>query len=176
MHQRYFPPTRTSIWPTGQVKSLGPHHFLKRSGSVHACHTRSRGASNTRVMTRSFDAVPAGVAVVLFGSLPVLLLAASMLLLLRLHFPQVVVQAIEPGFPMPAVTFHPIGHVAEGLGLEPAGSPLGIAAPGDQPGPLEHLEVLRDGGETHRERLRQLGDRGLAPGEARQNRAPRGVG
>src|SRR6185295_14965317 len=34
-------------------KSLGPHHLSRRSGSVQAFHTRSRGASNTREMTNS---------------------------------------------------------------------------------------------------------------------------
>src|SRR5438445_9564937 len=53
MQKRYLPPTRKSILMTGAVKPFGPHQRLVRSGSVHAFHTRSRGASNTRAITSS---------------------------------------------------------------------------------------------------------------------------
>ncbi len=35
------------------MKPFGPHQCFMRSGSVNAFHTRSRGASNTREMTKS---------------------------------------------------------------------------------------------------------------------------
>src|SRR5215469_1889867 len=49
MQQRNFPPTRKSIWQTGEVKPFGPHHCMMYFGSVHAFQTSSRGASKTLV-------------------------------------------------------------------------------------------------------------------------------
>jgi hypothetical protein len=45
------PPGRTSIETdeSGTSESGPPNQSAKRSGSVHSFHTRSRGASNTRV-------------------------------------------------------------------------------------------------------------------------------
>src|SRR5438093_1900171 len=54
MQKRYLPPTRRSILMKGAVKPSGPHHRFARSGSVHAFHTASRGASNTRTIVSSF--------------------------------------------------------------------------------------------------------------------------
>src|SRR5580704_5909845 len=51
MQRRDFPPTRKSIWQTGEVKPFGPHHCMMYFGSVHAFHTNSRGASKTLVTT-----------------------------------------------------------------------------------------------------------------------------
>ena len=50
------------------------------------------------------------------------------------------------------------------------------AAAADQPGPLEHAQVLRDGGAADPERRRQLLHRRGAVREAHQDGAPRGVG
>src|ERR1700742_5203804 len=59
MQKRDLPPTRKSILQTGDVKPFGPHHCMMYSGSVHARHTSSRGASNTLVTTnRSFASTP----------------------------------------------------------------------------------------------------------------------
>src|SRR6201987_5483848 len=51
MQQRNFPPTRKSIWQTGEVKPFGPHRCITYFGSVHAFQTNSRGASKTLVTT-----------------------------------------------------------------------------------------------------------------------------
>src|SRR5580700_10427593 len=51
VQMRYFPPTRKSIWQTGDVKPFGPHHCITYFGSVHAFHTNSRGASKILVTT-----------------------------------------------------------------------------------------------------------------------------
>src|SRR6185312_3219748 len=51
MQHRNFPPTRKSIWQTGEVKPFGPHHCIMYFGSVHAFQTSSRGASKTLVIT-----------------------------------------------------------------------------------------------------------------------------
>src|SRR5262249_44228917 len=44
---------RKSSEPVTQVKPLGPHHRLRSSSSLCAFHTRSRGASNTREITKA---------------------------------------------------------------------------------------------------------------------------
>src|SRR5271157_2476759 len=54
MQNRYLPPLRRSILQLGEVKFLGPHHFINRFGIVHAFHTRSLGASNMRTIINSF--------------------------------------------------------------------------------------------------------------------------
>src|ERR1700678_3354428 len=51
MQRRDFPPTRKSIWQTGEVKPFGPHHCITYFGSVHAFQTNSRGASKILVTT-----------------------------------------------------------------------------------------------------------------------------
>src|ERR1700733_6323351 len=51
VQMRYLPPTRKSIWQTGEVKPFGPHHCITYFGSVHAFHTNSRGASKILVTT-----------------------------------------------------------------------------------------------------------------------------
>src|SRR5882757_1267408 len=49
----HVPPTRKSIFLIVVLKPRGPHQFVTCCGSVHACHTSSRGAWRTRVMTIS---------------------------------------------------------------------------------------------------------------------------
>src|SRR5947207_14704573 len=122
-------------------------------GSVHIVQTRSRGASNTRAPMISRSSFAA-------------LLAAMACFLLFLQLLQVFVESIETVFPEAAVVLHPIGDFPQRTGVELAGTPLRIAAAGDESRPLEDLEVLGDRGEAHVERLRELGDRGLARHQA----------
>jgi hypothetical protein len=63
----------------------------------------------------------------------------------------------------------------------PGGQPAGDDAAGlfarNEAGVRQHIEVLHDGGERHRKRLRQLADRNrVAGGKPRQQRASRRVG
>src|SRR5205809_7770015 len=51
MQYRKAPPILRSAERTGVVNPFGPHHFFISPGSVHAFHTRSRGASKLRVVT-----------------------------------------------------------------------------------------------------------------------------
>src|SRR4030067_178144 len=51
MLHKWRPPTFRSISQLGVVKFLGPYHFMKRSGSVQAFQSNSRGASNLRLTT-----------------------------------------------------------------------------------------------------------------------------
>ena len=46
----------------------------------------------------------------------------------------------------------------------------------DQPGRLEHCEVLHEAGQRHVVRLRQLGDVGIPAGEGLEHMAARPVG
>src|SRR5436189_160368 len=49
MQYRKAPPILRSAERTGVVNPFGPHHFFISPGSVHAFHTRSRGASKIRL-------------------------------------------------------------------------------------------------------------------------------
>jgi len=90
---------------------------------------------------------------------------------------------------------HECGKAVEIVGPEAlvAGKPgqrplhrLGGQSAGDDPAGLfarneasvrQHVEVLHDGGERHRKRLRQFADRDrVAPGKPRQQRPPRRIG
>src|SRR3990172_4961650 len=132
------------------------------SGWVQASKTRRRGASRTRVMTRSRSTA--------FAEALVLSLLAAMLLLLHFQLSDIVVQTLEALFPEAAIALDPIRHLFERTRIEPAGPPLRVAAPRDEARVLEDLEVLRDGGHADVEGLGQLRDRGHAPREASQNR------
>ena len=70
----------------------------------------------------------------------------------------------------------PTGDVAEGLGGEAAGAPLGVAAALDEVGAFEDFEVFGDGGEGDCERLGEFGDGGFTIGESREDFAARWVG
>src|SRR5579859_2186354 len=131
MSMRMAPPARASSSHRGLVKPRGPHHFATCLGSVHALKTRSRGASKTRVNSTSRGAES------VTG-----LLAAAMFFLLRLKFAKIVIKAVKAFVPESAVMLDPVGHALERLGPQAAGPPLGVAAPGNQPGTLEHLQVL----------------------------------
>jgi hypothetical protein len=86
------------------------------------------------------------------------------------------VEPLEPVAPDLAVPLDPIGRLFQWRHLETAGSPLCLAAASDQPGPLEHLEVLGNRLETDRERPRQLIDRGFTFGQPGENRTPGRIG
>jgi hypothetical protein len=84
------------------VKPFGPHQWVRRSSSVNAFQTRSRGASKTRVMTSSRSA-----------DSPVLLLPAAIFLSLLLRFvllqmTQIILEAIETLVPKPAIVVEPV--------------------------------------------------------------------
>src|SRR2546428_13720532 len=69
---------------------------------------------------------------------------------------------------MSPVLADPVRDGAERLRLQPAGAPLRLTTLFDETGPLQHLEVLRDSGQAHVERRRELCDRRLTAGEAGQ--------
>jgi len=81
----------------------------------------------------------------------------------------------EITFTLENVIFNGNG-TGQGLGFHPYRTALGVAAPRDQPGLLQHLQVLGDRRLAHGERRGQLADRGLAGGQPRQDGAPGRVG
>jgi hypothetical protein len=80
-----------------------------------------------------------------------------MLLSFRVRFRgdslQVGIESIETLFPEPAILFGPVGHVLEGVGVQLARTPLGLAGLGDETGFLENLEVLCDRRQAFRKGL-----------------------
>src|SRR5687767_6583376 len=147
MTNRHAPPGRTSISYVVIRKPFGPHQFGTCFGSVHILNTSSRGASNTRLPTISR---PDSVADELLSSS---LVAAFILLLLLLQFAEVILEAIEAALPEFAVVADPFVDGLQRPGGEPAWPPLSVAAAGDEARALEHLQVLRDCGHAHVERL-----------------------
>src|ERR671919_866261 len=131
---RHFPPGRKSSSQLATSYFLGPHHLDRCSHEVCASNTRSRGASKTRVMTISRSD---GVATVSLLPLPpIALLLSSVLELL-----QVLVQPVVALLPEAAVPFGPVRDLPERPRLQPGRPPLPLTAPGDEPGPLKHLQV-----------------------------------
>src|SRR6516162_3166472 len=159
------PPGRTSIRPEIVAKPRGPHQRTRCSGSVHILKTRRHGASKIRAMTSSRSAERAAASALI-----------AILLLPALQFAEILVEAIKTVVPEAAVVLEPLGSVLEWPRLDPAGPPLRFAATRDQPGPFQHLQVLGDGGKTHRKRLGEFADRGLARGQPCQDSAPRRIG
>src|SRR4051812_30007178 len=138
----------------------GPNHSATWSGSVQARKTWSRGASKMRVIRTCWSAGATGVASLIVCSFGT----------------QVCVEPVHACLPGLLARLHPRHRVVERLGLQPAGAPLRLAAADDEAGALEHLQVARDRGEAHRERLGELVDSRLALGQAGQDLPPRGIG
>jgi hypothetical protein len=84
--------------------------------------------------------------------------------------------SIEAALPEPAIPVEEQGCLAEGLGVEPGRPKLCGPPTADQPGPLEHLEVLGDRLDADRERRGELCHRGLALGEASEDGAACRIG
>src|SRR3954470_53898 len=122
------------------------------SHELCASNTRSRGASNCLVIT-----VSRSPRVSTFNSRS----AAVISPLLPLHVLEISVELVVALFPELPVGLRPVGDVLDRSRPQPARPPLGVPAPGDQSGTLQHLEMLRDRGLAHRERLRELAHRGF---------------
>src|SRR3546814_19995138 len=67
---------------------------------------------------------------------------------LHLQLVEVALQAVEALLPELPIALQPAGGVLQRGRVEPAGAPLGLAAARDQPGALQHLEMLGDGGQA----------------------------
>src|SRR5262245_62540926 len=152
---RQAPLRRSSPSEQEIVKPRGAHHLSRCSLRVHARNTRLRGASKTRVTTSALS--PPWVAALGFA-------LAAILLLLRLQFAQVIVQAIETLLPETAIAFQPVVHLLQRTRFDAAGPPLRLAPAQDQAGALQHLEMLGDGGKAHVEGFGEPSHRGFGGG------------
>ena len=79
-------------------------------------------------------------------------------------------------FPENAVSLDPRRSVLNWLGSEPAAVYAAVFFTREQARAFEHAQVLGNGGERHTERFRQVGHRGLALRQARENGAAGGIG
>src|SRR6516225_10041694 len=128
---------------------MSRNQFLRSSMSVSALHTSATGASNTRSTTSASSLVARSL-------LAVISFLLSAFLVLALQLPEVAVEPAEALFPVLPIELDPVGDALERVGLEPARAPLRLAAPLDQPGALEHLEMLGHRGQAHVEGLCDL--------------------
>src|SRR4051794_20399075 len=95
------PPGRGSLVRLVILNPFGPHHSVRCLGSVQTFHIRSRGASNTRDMTKS-SVVPS------WGLFP-----AATFPLLGLHIAKVFIEPIEAFGPKLAIALEPVVDVLE---------------------------------------------------------------
>ena len=66
----------------------------------------------------------------------------GLMFLLSLQLIQQGVEALEAALPKPAVALQPCAGVCERLAFDPGRSALRVTAARDQPGALQHLQVL----------------------------------
>ncbi|MBN9579966.1 MAG: hypothetical protein J0G37_00415 [Afipia sp.] len=79
--------------------------------------------------------------------------------------------------PEPLVAAEPFHGLFHRRRIQPARHRASGLGPDDQPGVAEHIEVFHDGGQRHRERLRQFADGdGFAALKFRQQGTPRRIG
>src|SRR4029453_18248122 len=102
--------------------------------------------------------------------------AIAVFLSSSLELLQVLVQSVVSLFPEAAVMLRPIRNFLERRCLQLGGTRLPLAGPRDQPGSLQHLQMLGDRRQADVERLGQLEDRGLPPLQPGQERPPPGGG
>ena len=74
----------------------------------------------------------------------------------------VVIQTVEALLPDVAVVLGPVGYFFQWASFNPATPPLGVPPLRDQPGALQHPEVLRDSRHAHREGLGKFAYRAFA--------------
>src|SRR5439155_11949967 len=132
---------------------------------------RETGASKVRSTTSGSSFVTT----LSFAAILLLLALNFMRLVLALQLLEIAVQPFEALLPVAPVVLDPLGDVLERIRLQPAGPPLCLAAALDQARALEDLEVLGHGRKADLEGLGQFQDRSFARGEAREDRAPRGI-
>ena len=81
-------------------------------------------------------------------------------------------EGVQAGLPERAVVFQPRRRLAKRLDLHAAMVLPADHVAVDQPGPLEHFHVLRDGVQRHGKLPGDLGDGGRFPAQGYQNGAP----
>src|ERR687894_412370 len=162
------PPTRRPISATVVSPRSPPHQRSTSSGSVHAFHTRCRGASNSRVM-RICSSV--GSVTVAFP-LPV----TPTSFLLPLEVLEHRVHPVEPLRPYALVAPHPIVDGLERPRVQPVHPPPPLPARLNRPHLAEHPQVLGHQRLGHPRPAHQVTHGPLAGGEEVQDLPPPGLG
>src|SRR5262245_61006117 len=130
MTKRHTPPGRMSNALVVVVNPSGPHHCDRCLGSVHAVHTSSRGASNSRMPTIARGSLSRSM-LLLATTLPLLRFLPLLGFLgfgrLGLQLAQIILQAVEPLLPKPAVVLEPFIDRLQRLRFDFAGPPLRLA-------------------------------------------------
>ena len=86
------------------------------------------------------------------------------------------IETVEAVGPLGVRAAEPVVHGEEALELKSRRAALTVAAPADEAGPLQHLEMLGDGGLGQRGGRRELDDPSLASREALEDGPAGGVG
>ncbi len=85
-------------------------------------------------------------------------------------------EAIEAAAPKPLVKVEPCSGLVQRLDPEPAATVLAVSFIRNERSFLQHFEVPGDSRQRNRERLGQLADRRLAPGQSHQDRPTGWIG
>lgn len=85
------------------------------------------------------------------------------------------IETVEAVGPFGVGAAEPVVHGKEALELKARGAALTVAAPADEAGLLQHLEMLGDGGLCQRGGRREFDDPGLASREALEDGPAGGV-
>src|SRR5262245_57555410 len=154
--RRYLPPTRASISQESSVRpsDFGTHHCLNSSGLVNASNTRRAGALMARVTTISrSEARSTLVRSIAAGSA---FLPASIVLHLAVLSVDAQLQRVEPRIAEPALLLEPGCHFLQPARAELAGPHAADLLGGDEPGLLQHADVLFHAGQRHVEPVGQV--------------------
>src|SRR5579883_1053677 len=95
---------------------------------------------------------------------------SSLLLFLRLHLLQQAIQPLKAFVPETPEILKPFARIAKRLRNQTPRPALRLPSAGNQPGLLEHFQMLRDCRLAHRERARQFAYGRLAGCKPRKNR------
>src|SRR6476469_6732421 len=174
--KRYLPPTRTSISQERRNMPIdfGTHHCLNNSGLVHASNTMRAGPLKVRVTTSSRSDFRSTV-VRFFIGVASLSLLASIDLLLPFQFLDNLVQLVEAFVPELAIPLEPYRLFLQSAQAELAGSHAPDLLRGDEPGLLQHADVLLHAREGHVELLGKVRDGSVSTPELLQNATSGGV-
>src|SRR5689334_9313673 len=144
---RHLPPGRTSIdtLSRGTSHCGPPYQSAKRSGSVHSLQTRSRGASNTRLIRIPYSLAPS-------------VIAAESLL-----------ESPEAGLPEALIGPEPVRCILHRGRAQLRGTQLRRPGARDQAGALENPEMLGHGLNANGQRLGEFAHGCVALAEPREN-------
>src|SRR5580693_9457535 len=158
---RQLPPVRASQCSIRVVMASGPTHRANNPGSVWARNSCPGVAANSRAirMTGSFGSASMTVSVILF-------------ILVSLHLRQDGVEAAVALLDALPVALDPGVHQVQCLDLQAHRPGLRASRPADEPGVLEHPQVLVDSLQRHPVRLGQLAHGRVAVGEPGHHIAP----